>query len=476
MKKSLLLAICLVLCSGMLRAQNSVMEKTVTVETPGQLASLLTAAEKDDITSLTVSGNLNDDDLRLLRYMAGRDEYGNITPGSLVNLDMLNANIVSGGNKGYYVNENGDWSWNGENGFNYRLFKDCHSIQSIILPSSVTWLSSEVFSGCTRLESVRLPEGLERIEWGAFYNCSKLNDINLPSSLRNISNYVFYNCRNLKSIDLSNIANISMIPGWTFQSSGLTTITIPSNILTIGEGAFDNSKLTSVVFAENSRLKSLGNNSFSNCFDLKTIVIPDSVTSIGNYCFGGSRSLSTVSLSDNSNLVSIGNNAFDGCPLQAFTVPKRVKIMGAQNFSEYLTSLSVAPGNNAIIYSQGIMYCTDGTLIYIDHNSKILNIPESIMMSLNGATRYNGNLETVIIPSSVEDLGEYPFDGDYNLKELYCLSNNPPSVRYLTNGTNGQFTVYVPFGSKSTYMALDEWKYLNIVELPAQPEIRLSKE
>jgi len=459
----------------MLNAQNSGMEKTVTVETPGQLASLLTASEKDDITSLTVSGNLNDDDLRLLRYMAGRDEYGNITPGSLANLDMLNANIVSGGNKGYYVNENGDWSWNGENSFNYRLFKDCHSIQSIILPSSVKWLSSEVFSGCTRLESVRLPEGLERIEWGAFYNCSKLNDINLPSSLRNIATNVFYNCRNLKSIDLSNIVNISMIPGWTFQSSGLTTITIPSNILTIGEGAFDNSKLTSVVFAENSRLKSLGNNSFSNCFDLKTIVIPDSVTSIGNYCFGGSRSLSTVSLSDNSNLVSIGNNAFEGCPLQAFTVPKRVKIMGAQNFSEYLTSLSVAPGNNAIIYSQGIMYCTDGTLIYIDHNSKILNIPESIMMSLNGATRYNGNLETVIIPSSVEDWGDSPFDGDYNLKELYCLSNNPPTVRYLTGGTSGQFTVYVPFGSKATYMALDEWKYLNIVELPAQPEIRLSE-
>ena len=458
----------------MLNAQNSGMEKTVTVETPGQLASLLTASEKDDITSLTVSGNLNDDDLRLLRYMAGRDEYGNITPGSLANLDMLNANIVYGGNKGYYVNENGDWSWNGENCFNYRLFKDCHSIQSIILPSSVTFLSSEVFSGCTRLETVRLPEGLERIEWGAFYNCSKLNDINLPSSLRNISTYVFYNCRNLKSIDLSNIVNISMIPGWTFQSSGLTTITIPSNILTIGEGAFDNSKLTSVVFAENSRLKSLGNNSFSNCFDLKTIVIPDSVTSIGNYCFGGSRSLSTVSLSDNSNLVSIGNNAFEGCPLQAFTVPKRVKIMGAQNFSEYLTSLSVAPGNNAIIYSQGIMYCTDGTLIYIDHNSKILNIPESIMMSLNGATRYNGNLETVIIPSSVEDWGDSPFDGDYNLKELYCLSNNPPTVRYLTGGTSGQFTVYVPFGSKSAYMALDEWKNLNIVELPARPEIRLS--
>ena len=80
--------------------------KMVFVSQAGTLSSLLTDAEKDDLTHLIVMGNLNDDDIRVLRYMAGRDEYGNLTVGSLEVLDMGKARIVLGGSEGYYNRDN----------------------------------------------------------------------------------------------------------------------------------------------------------------------------------------------------------------------------------------------------------------------------------------------------------------------------------------------------------------------------------
>ena len=47
----------------------------------GNLSTLLTQEEKDELTHLIVMGRLNNDDIRVLRYMAGRDENGNLTVG-----------------------------------------------------------------------------------------------------------------------------------------------------------------------------------------------------------------------------------------------------------------------------------------------------------------------------------------------------------------------------------------------------------
>jgi len=49
---------------------------------------------------LTLTGNLNDTDIRYIREMAGKDSLGNETTGQLAMLNLAGANIVSGG--GYY--------------------------------------------------------------------------------------------------------------------------------------------------------------------------------------------------------------------------------------------------------------------------------------------------------------------------------------------------------------------------------------
>ena len=77
----------------------------------------------------------------------------------------------------------------------------------------------------------------------------------------------------------------------------LTNIEIPSNILDIGSGSFQNSVLETITFEENSELKSIGKNSFDSSA-LKSIDIPTSVDSIGQDAFANNNSLTIISLSE----------------------------------------------------------------------------------------------------------------------------------------------------------------------------------
>jgi len=71
--------------------------------------------------------------------------------------------------------------------------------------------------------------------------------------------------------------------------SGLTTLTIPDSVPTIGDDAF------------------------YGCSGLTTLTIPDSVTTIGNHAFFCCRGLSTLRIPDSVTMIS--HDAFDGCDI-----------------------------------------------------------------------------------------------------------------------------------------------------------------
>jgi len=99
--------------------------------------------------------------------------------------------------------------------------------------------------------------------------------------------------------------------GNTYQgNTDITTVTIPSTVTSISEGAFSGcTNLTTVTIPNN--ITSLGINSFKDCTNLQTITIPSSISSVPNGAFSGCTSLATIQLP--STLTTIGNNAFAGC-------------------------------------------------------------------------------------------------------------------------------------------------------------------
>ena len=94
----------------------------------------------------------------------------------------------------------------------------------------------------------------------AFDGCSGLTSLTLPAGITSIGNYAFWRCRGLTSLTLP--AGITSIGSRTFRNcSGLTSLTLPVGITSISDNAFD------------------------GCSGLTSLTLPAGITSIGSYAF-----------------------------------------------------------------------------------------------------------------------------------------------------------------------------------------------
>ena len=98
--------------------------------------------------------------------------------------------------------------------------------------------------------------------------------------------------------------------------SGATSVNIPSSVVSIFQGAFENSNLSSLTFDKNSNLIALysmdGGDSYVGAFEnnnLQTITIPKSVQYIGSNTFKNNK-LTTVKFEEGSKLKTIDTSAF----------------------------------------------------------------------------------------------------------------------------------------------------------------------
>ena len=185
----------------------------------------------------------------------------------------------------------------------------------------------------------------------------------------------------LQMLDLSE-ADITVIPDKKFSSSKISRFVLPENLKTIGESAF------------------------YRCVD-EDLVIPESVTQIKNSAFMSSR-IKNVNIP---NVNSLGSNAFERCLLLTdLTLSENIGEIPYYCFYNCLYLKSI---NGGIYLPASVKKIGQNAF----HNCYRLNLRfHEGITTFGDRAVYNTAIDTLIVPESVSDYGEYFAEYSRNLK------------------------------------------------------------
>ena len=217
----------------------------------------------------------------------------------------------------------------------------------------------------------------------------------------------------------------------------VSSVFIPATVLSIGDSAFIYcDALTTVTFAENSQLKSIGRAAFWGSEQVyprfKEIKIPDSVETIGNGAFYDCRDLERITLPSAlqtlstvtfynctalsevtfpASLKTIESSAFSGCRnLSEVELPASLKAIRSSVFHlcinlktvSYDGSLKqwndITANNDVLGYSCPSLVMSDYTAQFIPVKDDPFADPPPKTVTI---TKYTGTESTVILPSTI---------------------------------------------------------------------------
>lgn len=157
-----------------------------------------------------------------------------------------------------------------------------------------------------KIKKIVIDEGVVSIGPYAFCSFDSLSSVTIPSSIKRIGEGAFYSCNYLTSVNISNIAAWCNIDFKDFASNPLylafhiylngeeiRELVIPDGVTKIGNSAFAFCDGLTSVSIPNS-VTSIGIASFADCYSLTSVSIPNSVTNIGQFAFVFCDSLECV--------------------------------------------------------------------------------------------------------------------------------------------------------------------------------------
>lgn len=293
---------------------------------------------------------------------------------------------------------------------------------------------------------------------GIFKECNNLKKIELPETLITIYTTAFDNCRSLQKIDLKNVINIEDGGNWqnvgesgSFYGCISLQEVIWPNVTKIGTYAFKNcSKLALDTLPSN--LKTLGNGAFSGTLcNFKNL--PESVTTINGFPWVNTTGTQTYPLY-NSTIVSWGgyytssnnltntiiNNTLINTDGLGNIILKKSQKIGQSAFEDNI-NLKTIEGCGPIIESYAFKGCSSlinvkgttssiGNSTNVFQNSGLIEITDDIWnlfgTSIPRNTFINSKLKgKIIIPekiTTIESNSDFPFNGT-KIKELVLPSN-----------------------------------------------------
>ena len=288
----------------------------------------------------------------------------------------------------------------------------------------------------------------------AFSGHSDLASITIPSTIQSIGEGAFFECNGLKKVYVSSIEDWCKID-FSYSDSDADA---DANPLSIGADLYvDNKLVTDVTIPDG--VKSIGKYAFYGYSSLKSISFPSSIRSIGESAFFECNGLKRVYVSsiedwckikfENtfSNPINYGSKIYiDGELATDITIPKGITKICDYAFANCDTITNVVIPNSVIsIGNSAFSFCS---------NLKNINIPNSVVNIGKGAFSGCSNLEKVEIPDGIKFIKDYTFTSCENLITIII----PQSVKEIGNlafDSDRNLSNVLFKGSKSQWNSID---------------------
>ncbi len=336
-------------------------------------------------------------------------------------------------------------------------FRSCGTLGpgiDLVFPSSLTTLGVRVFQS-SKINSVTFDaaNSITDLPQETFDNATGFTSITLPSNLLTIGRECF-TATNLSSITIP--SSVTTIGRQAFEDvTSLTSLTLNNGLITIELQAFDNTGISTVTIP--STVTTMGNAAFQQSSNLTSAII-DSVV-IGNTAFQNSPLLSSVTLSNN--LLSIGNSAFLSTALTSITIPNTVTTLGTSSFQD--TSLS------SIVFD-AVSSVTDIPqncfALSWENNRTVTSVtlPEAVQ-TFGQESFYSAGIETLAIPNTTTSIDTGAFSG----QRFTTFAGTDPALDWTDAIRRGLTTLTFDAVPVITNIGVNAFKYnaLTSVTIPA---------
>ena len=319
-------------------------------------------------------------------------------------------------------------------------FMGCENLFSVTIKGNVTDIGFSAFEGCS-FTSIELPSTVTYIGHSAFANNPNLKSISIPNGVETIESGTFNKCTSLTSVDIPE--SVTSIGSQAFSYCSFTTLTIPGNVKTIGEG-----------------VNEIGHSAFENCGSIITVTIPSTMHVINECAFYGCTSVTAVYC-----------NAAPGT-LQWFTVSTRPDFKIATDAdpektkcyvkSEYLYAFTHSLGDRVnVVFTDGTIDIGSGAHLYGYTLSLAGDIGVNFWMELDGRYDYpenymlftvNNRTQKVLVSEAERAQGS----------PRYRIFSCGVAAKEMTDKVTAQFYLYdgTPVGSEYTYTVREYANYI----------------